>query len=305
MSIQADAIVDRRRLKRRLVFWRIVGVSAIALAIALIVGRFAGFSADKAHIARIAIEGIILDDTYRDDVLRKIAEDQNVKALIVTIDSPGGTFVGGESLFHQLRKISADKPVVALMGGTAASAAYMTAIAADQVFARAGTLTGSIGVIMQTADITELLKTLGIKPEIIKSAPLKAQPNPMEPFSENARVATRAVVMDFFEQFVDMVAERRNLTRPAVLALSDGRVFSGRQAMANGLVDAVGTLEDARTWLFKTRQVSTELPVIDVEIAPERAPWRDIVGGVIGKSLLSERLRLDGIISLWHPALGL
>ena len=303
MSIQSDAIIDRRRLKRRLIFWRIVGVSAVALAIVIAVGRFGGFSQHKDHVARLTIEGVILDDIVRDEALREVAEDDNVKALIVNIDSPGGTFVGGESLYNQLRKISTDKPVVALMGGTATSAAYMAAIGTNRIYARAGTLTGSIGVILQTADITGLLTTIGIKPEIVKSGPFKAQPNPMEPFSDEARVAIEAVVKDFFEQFVDMVTERRDLSRADVLALADGRVFSGRQAKSNGLVDAMGSLEDARSWLADEKKIHEDLPLIDIDISHDDEPWRDLVSGLVGKTLLSERLRLDGMISLWHPAL--
>jgi len=303
MSIQSDAIIDRRRLKRRLIFWRIVGVSAVALAIIVAVGRIGGFSSRSDHVARLTIEGVILDDAVRDQALREVASDDTVKALIVTIDSPGGTFVGGESLYTQLRKISVDKPVVALMGGTATSAAYMAAIGTDRIYARAGTLTGSIGVILQTADITGLLNNIGIKPETIKSGPLKAQPNPMEPFSDDARAAIQAVIGDFFEQFVDMVTERRNLGRADVLALADGRVFSGRQAKSEGLVDAMGSLEDARSWLADEKKISKNLPVVDIDISHDDEPWRDLVSGLVGKTLLSERLRLDGVISLWHPAL--
>ncbi len=302
MSIQTDAIIDRRRLKRRLIFWRIVGVCAIALALIIAVGRLSGFGYDKQQIARLAISGIILDDPVRDDVLTKIVNNDMIKALIVTIDSPGGTFVGGEALYQRLRAIAKEKPVVALMRGTATSAAYMAAIAADRVYARSGSLTGSIGVILQTADITGLLGSLGIKPEIVKSAPLKAQPNPMESFSPDARAATQAVVQDFFEQFVDMVTARRALDRQEVMTLSDGRVFSGRQAKANGLIDAIGSLNEARTWLADEKQIPRNIPVVDVELSYEEEPWRNLVSGLIGKTLLSERLGLDGMISLWHPA---
>jgi protease-4 len=181
----------------------------------------------------------------------------------------------------------------------------MPAIAADRVYARAGTLTGSIGVILQTADITELLTTIGIKPEIIKSGPLKAQPNPMEPFSSQARAAIEVVIQDFFDQFVDMVTERRKLERNAVVALADGRVFSGRQARNNGLVDAMGALEEARTWLSEEKNISGKIPVVDVELTYDEDPWRNLVSGIIGKTLLSERLGLDGVLSLWHPAMRL
>jgi len=305
MSIQSDAIIDRRRLKRRLTFWRVIGVLATVAAVVIAVGRIGGYSETGDRIARITVEGIILDDPVRDQALKDIAEDDDVKALIVQINSPGGTFVGGEALYLKLRKIAADKPVVALMGGTATSAAYMTAIAADRIFARAGTLTGSIGVILQTADITGLLDTIGVKPVIVKSGPLKAQPNPMEAFSDDAKAVTQAVVQDFFDMFVDMVVERRALDRRQVIELSDGRVFSGRQAKTAGLVDQLGGEEEARSWLAENKKVPETLPVVDVKIKHDEEPWRDFISGMVGKTLLSERLRLDGVMSLWQPSVKL
>ncbi len=300
MSLDTDQAVDRRRLKRRLTVWRIAAVVAVVAAVVAAVGRM---GVGGNHVARLVVGGIILDDPWRDDALAGIAEDDTAKALIVRIDSPGGTIVGGEALYSGLRAVASKKPVVAVMGGTATSAAYMTALGADHILARAGSVTGSIGVIIQTADITGLLEKLGVKPEAIKSRPLKAQPNPLEPLTPKAREAARFVVMDLFEMFVDMIEERRNLPREKVLALADGRVFTGRQAVANGLVDALGGESDARRWLAQTHAIAASLPIKDVEIEHEGALWRDLIGGLVGKVLFSERLRLDGPISLWHPSL--
>ncbi|MFQ5619675.1 MAG: signal peptide peptidase SppA [Rhodospirillales bacterium] len=300
MSLDADQAIDRRRLKRRLTVWRIAAIVAVVVAVVAAVGRF-GVGAN--HVARLVVGGIIIDDPWRDDALAGIAEDDNAKALIVRIDSPGGTMVGGEALYTGLRAVAGRKPVVAVMGGTATSAAYMTALGADRILARAGSVTGSIGVIVQTADITGLLEKLGVKPEAIKSRPLKAQPSPLEPLTPKGREAARVVVLDLFELFVDMVEERRSLPRDTVLALADGRVFTGRQALANGLIDALGGEADARRWLAETHAIATSLPVKDVEIEHEGALWRDLIGGLAGKVLFSERLRLDGPISLWHPSL--
>ena len=300
MSPDADQAMDRRRLKRRLTVWRIAAVVAVVVAVVAALGRF-GVGAN--HVARLVVGGFIIDDPWRDDALAEIAEDNNAKALIVRIDSPGGTMVGGEALYTGLRAVAGKKPVVAVMGGTATSAAYMTALGADHILARAGSVTGSIGVILQTADITGLLEKLGVKPEAIKSRPLKAQPNPLESLTPKGREAARVVVLDLFELFVDMVEERRNLPRDTVLALADGRVFTGRQAVANGLVDALGGEADARRWLAETHAIATSIPVKEVEIEHEGALWRDLIGGLVGKVLFSERLRLDGPISLWHPSL--
>lgn len=300
MSLDADRLIDRRRLKRRLTFWRLAALVAVVALVAAVAGRYVEDVSD-GHVARLAIEGIIIDDAARTAALEAVSKNRHAKALIVYIDSPGGSVVGGESLFRDLRAVAAAKPVVAVMGDLATSAGYMAAIGADRVFARAGSVTGSIGVIMQSADVTGLLDKLGIKPEIVKSAPLKAQPNPLEPFSPEAREATRAVVLDVFDLFVDLVADRREMARERVLELADGRVFTGRQAKASGLIDDLGGETEARRWLTEARGVAEGLPVRPVEIVREDGWWRRLIEAVVGKTVFSERLRLDGLVSVWHP----
>lgn len=302
MSLDPDYVVERRQLKRRLTFWRVLGVVAIVAAVVAVAGRF-DLIARSDHVARIAVDGLILDDQARDDALAAVARNNRARALLVRIDSPGGTYVGGEALYQTLRRVAAKKPVVAVMGTTATSAGYMTALASDHIVARASSLTGSIGVIMQTADITGLLDKLGIKPETVKSGALKAQPNPLEPFTSQARKATEGVISDFHDMFVSLVAERRQLPKETVQGLADGRVFSGRQALAQGLVDQIGAEPEARKWLQETHKIADSLPVKDVEVAHEGEPWRDLLSAAVGKVLFSERLRLDGMLSVWHPDL--
>ena len=132
---------------------------------------------------------------------------------------------------------------------------------------------------------------------------MKAQPNPLEPFTPAARRTTEAVFDDLYDMFVGIVANRRMMTREQVLSLADGRVFSGRQAKEKGLVDALGAEPEARQWLAKTHKIDAALPVIEMKIEYEDEPWRDLIQGLIGKALFSERLRLDGGSSLWHPDL--
>ena len=302
MTLDADQIIERRRLKRRLTFWRVLGVVALVAVVVVAAGRF-DLVGDDDHVARFVITGIILDDQAQQDALDGIADNDKAKALLVKIDSPGGTYVGGEALYQTLRRVAEKKPVVVLMGTTATSAGYMTALGSDHIVAQAGSLTGSIGVIMQTADFTGLLEKLGIKPEVIKSGPLKAQPNPLERFTPEARKATEEVIQDFYDMFVDLVVERRSLSRDKVLALADGRVFSGRQAKKVGLVDALGSEPEARKWLAETHKIADSLPVKEVKVKHEDQPWRDLFDSIMGKVLFSERLRLDGVISLWHPGL--
>ncbi len=302
MSLDADYVVERRRLKRRLTFWRVLGVVALVAAVVAAAGRF-DLRRQQDHVAQIAIGGLILDDPARDKALKKVADDNKAKALLVKIDSPGGTYVGGEALYESLRRVGEKKPVVALMGTTATSAAYMTALGSDHIIARSSTLTGSIGVILQTADVTGLLDKIGIESIVVKSGPLKAQPNPLEKFSPAARKATEAIIADYFDMFVTLVAERRSLSREQVLKLADGRVFSGRQAKKAGLVDALGAEPEARKWLSETHKIADSLPIEEVKIEHDDEPWRDLFDSMIGKVMFSERLSLDGVIALWHPDL--
>ncbi len=302
MSLDADAFVERRRMKRGLLFWRLAALAAAVAAVAIGLARF-GANPFADHVARIEIDGLILQDPKRDQLLAEVAADRRAKALIVLIDSPGGTFIGGESLYKSLRRVAEKKPVVAVLDGIATSGGYMAAIGADRILAGAGTMTGSIGVIFQTADITGLLDKIGVKPETYKSGPLKAQPNPFEKTSPAAREATQEVVREMFGMFVDMVAERRQIAREKVLTVADGRVVLGRTAKDLGLVDAIGGEAEARAWLAENRGVAESLPLRKVSVKRERELLSDLLGDTLGKALFSERLRLDGAIAVWHPSL--
>jgi len=301
MSLDADYVVERQRLKRRLLLWRILALVVVA-GVALSTLTDIENIADGEHIARLNIDGVLVDDLDREQALSALKDDEKVLALIVRIDSPGGTIVGGESLYRQLRAIGEVKPVVAVMGSMATSAGYMIALGTDHLIAREGSLTGSIGVLMQTANITGLLEKIGVKPDTIKSGPLKAQPNPLEVTTPQARQAIKDVVMDMYGMFVEMVAERRKMDIGAAKALADGRVFSGRQAFANGLIDAIGSESEAVDWLEKTRNIPIGLDVRSVVIERPGEKWQNYINGLVGKTLFSERLTLDGLISLWHPA---
>lgn len=299
MSLEADYLVDRRRLKRRLGTWRLVTVIAILAVVALALNRIDLVGRD--YVARLVVDGVITDDLDRDEALAAIAEDRRAKALIVRINSPGGTVVGGEALYRRLRMVSEAKPVVAVMGEVATSAAYMTALGSDHIIGREGTVTGSIGVLLQTANITGLLERIGVETDSVKSTPLKAQPNPLEEMSPEAREAIAQVVQDMFVMFVGIVQERRNLSPEQAMQVADGRVFTGRQALGNGLIDGIGSELDARRWLADVHDIPPALPVREFE-EDGAAVWaRRRIDSLFGKSLLSEILRLDGLVSVWHP----
>ena len=252
MSFDTDAWLERRRLARRLNWWRSLAVLAlVAVALGGLYWIDPGnvIQRRQDHVARMEIEGIITQNDWWMEKLQEIAEDERARALIVYINSPGGSTYGGEALFAALRDVAAKKPTVAVIGTLGASAGYMAAVAADRVYARETSLTGSIGVLFQTAEFSELMAKLGIGAESIASGPLKDEPSPIKPLSPAGREQIRRMVMETHAWFVDLVAERRQMPRDKVAELADGRVYSGRLAVQNGLVDALGGVEEARNWL--------------------------------------------------------
>ena len=297
-----DGLIDRRRLKRRLGLWRALAVVAV-LAAGLLAVDSEGDLLGRPYVARVWVTGFISDDSDRNEAIRKLAEDDQVRAVIVRIDSPGGAVGGGEGLYRALGALAEKKPTVAVIDSLGTSAAYMAALAGERIFVRDSSVTGSIGVIMQSADITGLLERLGVKPEAIKSAPLKGTPSPLEPLTPAARDAAEAVVRDLYEQFVDMVALRRQMDRARALQLADGRVFTGRQARDLGLVDESGGEPAARAWLETVKDVPKKLRAIDVRPG-ESTSWAGSALGMLGKALFSERLRVDAPMSVWHPGSG-
>ena len=232
MTLEADLLLDRRRLKRRLTLWRVLAVLAglAAIWVALPEGSNAVLEGD--YVARLEIRGTIREDRRMLETIERAATNSRVRALIVAIDSPGGTVAGGEAIHAALTRLAAGKPVVATMGGTAASAGYMVALPAARIFAREGTLTGSIGVILQSFEASELLTRLGVHPETIASGPLKDQPSPFRPLTEEGRASLTQVVQDMQANFVRMVAAGRNMSEEAVRAIADGRVRAGGRARA-------------------------------------------------------------------------
>lgn len=294
-----DALIDRRRLKRRLGIWRALAVLAL-LAAGLLAADAEGDLFGRPHVARLWVSGFISDDSDRDEAIRRLADDDDVAAVIVRIDSPGGAVGGGEGLYRALRTLAAKKPTVAVIDSLGTSAAYMAALAGERIFVRDSSVTGSIGVIMQSADLTGLLDRLGIKPETIKSAPLKGTPSPLEPLTPAAREAAEAVVRDLYDQFVDLVAERRAMDRSRAQGLADGRVYTGRQARELGLVDESGGEPAARAWLERTKSVAAKMRAVDIRPG-ESSSWAGASLAALGKVLFSERLKVDGPISVWHP----
>ena len=323
MSLDSDIIVDRRRIRRKLTFWRVM---AALIAIAAIAG-FAmiatpgarGSFVSAGSIARVQIEGLIRSDAERTRALERL-ENSQAAAVIVHINSPGGTTAGSEQLYDSLTRLKAKKPLVVVVEGLAASGGYITAIASDHIIAQQSSLVGSIGVLFQFPNVSELLKTIGVKVEEVKSTPLKAAPNGFEPTSPEARAALDALVKDSYAWFKDLVKQRRGMDDTQLEKVVDGRVFTGRQAIDLKLIDQLGDEKTAVTWLEEQKGVKKGLSVRDYKLEPRFGDLTlfksaaSVTLEALGFSAIAhqieqtgvvqavDRAGLDGMLALWQPA---
>ncbi len=319
MSLDAESVIERRRLKRRAFTWRVAAVVlGLVLLGTLLLGNRQGTPGSASflpHVARITVSGVITDDRKVLEMIDRVGKADQVRAVILDINSPGGTTTGGEALYDAIRRLADEKPVVATCGTLATSAAYIVALATDRIFVYGNTITGSVGVIFQWANVTELLKTLGIEFQTVKSGPLKAVPNPFEPTDERAREVTKEMVDDAKTWFFGLVEDRREVSLDDIPGLTEGRIYSGRQAVDYKLADQIGDERAALGWLTKERGVSDRLRVIQWKPRPESdSVFGDLLGsalsflGVSGTTIgelmgqATGTLKLDGLVSLWHPA---
>ncbi len=303
----AHLIPANQRLRRQRRFWRVLFFLALAVAVLAAAGRFVMETGGPGErIARVSILGTITTDPRRLEILAELAEDDKVKAVIVAINSPGGTTAGGEELYEALAVLRARKPVVAVVSELGASAAYMTAIATDRIFARRLSIVGSIGVLYQHVNAGKLLDTIGVDLDKVQTGPLKAEPDFDEPMVGEVRASLQSLVDDSYAWFVDIVAERRGMTRPETLALADGRILTGRQGLDSRLIDAIGGEAEAILWLESDKALAPDLPVVDYFPLPEQgwgglSRWlgqgaRQMLDGAGGA------IALDGLVSLWQAA---
>jgi len=313
VSLDAEMLTDRRRLKRRLFFWRTGAIVAAVTALVVLLAEN-GLYPSHAHIVRVTLDGIITDDRAEQDMLEKIAGDESVKAVILSIDSPGGTTTGAEALYESVRKVAKEKPVVAVLGTVAASGGYIAAISADHIVTRGNTITGSIGVIFQWTQLEKLLGNIGVEMREVKSSPLKAEPSPFHKANPDALKVTKELIDSSYDWFLRLVSERRGMDEATVRIIGDGRVYTGWQAVENGLADELGGEEEALAWLAAEREIDRKLPVEDwTPASPDLG-----VSGFLGRAMAeaavtamssltektqqTKRLTLDGLTSVWQPA---
>ncbi len=308
MSVSADYVLDRRRLSRQVTFWRAAAFVVAALAILGLGLRYAGLGGRSDGIAKLRISGLITGSDRTVAALRAIGKS-NARALILDIDSPGGTTEGAERLYDEIRLVEAKKPTVAVVGALGASGAYIAALAADRIYVRQTSLIGSIGVLAEYPNFSGLLDKLGIQYETIKSSPLKAVPNGLQPTSDAARAAIAAVIDDSFAWFKDLVRTRRGMSDDELARVDDGRIFTGRQSLPLKLADALGGEREAIAWLNADKGVPKNLPVRDYTPSAGFAGFKlnslagDVFGALWGAALGHSR-SVDGLVSIWQMTAG-
>lgn len=318
MTATTDYLLDRRRLRRKLGWWRMGAIVAAVIAALIALSRLSGAdSPDKLtpHVARLSLQGVITGDKDTIDLIKKIGESSQAKAVLLTIDSPGGTTTGAERLYNELRRLGEKKPVVAVVGTVAASGAYIAALAANTIVAESNSLVGSVGVLFQFPNFYKLLENVGVKVEEVKSSPLKAAPNGYEPTSEAAKAAIANLVADSYGWFKDLVKQRRGLDDAELAKVADGRVFTARQGVPLKLVDMIGGEREAIVWLETNKNIAKDLPVRDwkkkssierlglVEgaAALARVAGLAAIAEVLDQAASAEKsASLDGLLAIWQ-----
>nr|WP_231098734.1 signal peptide peptidase SppA [Gluconobacter oxydans] len=270
-------------------------------------GAVSANSIHRPHIVRLAISGIIKNDVSQTvRALKQAREASDVTGLLLVVDSPGGGVTGGERLHEAVKRFAAVKPVAVSMGDMGASAAYMLSVPAQHIVALPSTLTGSIGVLFQRPDVSAGLGRLGIGMDAITSGAMKDQTDPTSALTPEGRQMLQGLVNDLFGQFVSMVAEGRHLTEEKVRSLADGRAYTGRQAIALGLVDELGDEDAARLWLRKQLKIgNASYPVVPLIPGHSRYwyQWpgkKALLKGLLGGTFSSviDREGLDGAVAI-------
>ena len=230
------------------------GVFVFFLLVVIASGWFSGRSmvvsvGDKIGV--LEVEGAITDARQLVEQIDDFRDQSNIKAIVVRINSPGGGVGPSQEIYSELKQLAAEKPVLVSMGSVAASGGYYIAVAGQRIFANPGTMTGSIGVIMSFPNYQELMGKVGVHTEVVKSGRFKDIGSATRPFSTAERELLQAMVDDVHQQFVEAVSEGRNIPQDRLKPFVDGRIFSGRQAKAVGLVDELGTFTDTVKYAAK------------------------------------------------------
>ena len=256
----------------------------------------------KHFIGKVHLEGIINDKNELIQQLSNIDQNKNIKGLLIIINSPGGTFVSSKEILDALEKISKKIPTSAYMREMGTSGAYLASLGAKKIFANQGTITGSIGVILQTAQLTSLMEKIGVKPIIVKSGELKATPNPLEKLDEETINYLKKIIGQLQDEFIEIVERKRNLNQTTLKKISSGRIFTSKQAMKLNLIDFVGNETDALNWIIKEGNLDPKIDVIEID--QKNSLFNLMNTSLFKNSLKPFNLNLNsGILAIWTPGL--
>ncbi len=278
-KIFSDYLLDRKGLKTKLNFWRNLCLIIIAFFALNFLSKYtAKNNPTDEYIASVSIKGAIDENKKRDEVLRKLAKNQKAKAVILFIDSPGGTLYPAENTYSLIKKISAKKPVIAIVEGYAASAAYMVALGSERIFARDSSVVGSVGAWIMVPDVTELTEKIGIKMTMLKSGPLKAQPQPFDQMTPEVKKNTQSYIDDAYNLFVNILNKERKLPSGAMKEISTGATFLGQKALKLGLIDEIGAIDEVRDYLYNKHKINQKTSIKEFTTKKYRSKLDEILG---------------------------
>lgn len=253
---------ETKGYRRRLFFWRTISFITVAIIVYLSFENQEKSSSNE-YIANYNISGLLISADEIIEDLEELKSSNEVNSIIISVDSPGGTTVSAEEIYLKLKEVSLVKPTAIVMRNIATSGAYLLSLGGDVIFSRENTITGSIGVLLQWARVDEALSKLGIEVNEVKSGKLKAEPDFFGEIDEEAQQVTKEIIDETFEWFIRIVKVERDLNPSEIYTISDGRIFTGRQAIELNLVDEIGDKNDAKIWLVENKEIDSNSPIID------------------------------------------
>ena len=254
---------------------------------------------ENPFIAKLYLDGMINNESDFLEKIKQLKQNNNFKALLIIVNSPGGTFVSSKEIYDSLKLIDEKIPVAVYMKEVATSGAYLVSLGADKIFANTGTITGSIGVILQTIDITLLLDKIGINPLVLKSGDLKAVPNPIEKTTYSQIDYIKNIVLLMQEEFNKIVNTERKISLENQKIINDGRIFTSNQAKEINLIDEIGQEENALDWLKKKAGLDDKIKILDYA---EKDDLFNFLNLKFLKKISNTDLKLtDGILAIWTP----
>ena len=271
MSLDWQILEENKKKWYRKGIWRGILISIILVITISLFLNFNHLSSNFSHIARISINGVIFDNSETIEIIDNLAKNDNVKSVIIRINSPGGSVVGSESLYVAINSLSQKKPVISLMGEIATSGGYIVALASNYILARKNTLTGSIGVIVENQNFSELSEKIGVSIDTTKSGKIKGGQNPLSPSDPLVKINNQKLVNYSFDWFISIIKKNRDINQSVIELVSDGRTLTGGMAMDLGLIDGIGSEKEALKYLEKKYPDFKGLPIIDIETPSQKS----------------------------------